>query len=974
MSAFHPASAPSVHGERCSPQGSHVFADVPRRRGGFRSLARRVRRNGTVVIAAALVCLVGGAARADVKTGQAALQKGQWEDAEKEFKASLELEKGPAYLGLAEVYQVTGRYPEAIQAATEASLVPATKARALCLAGEVFRETGKADDALKMFRAAMGADATSTPASLRARLYLGITLHDTGKAAEAQKTFTQFIQDFNNRKIDANRADHLTYTAVAAKYLQAWQDANDTFQEALDKDPEFQLANLEWGELFLAKYNAQEAAKCFQAVLKQNRSLPRALVDMARLQVETSYNTIAATRLSDEALKINPKYVPALNVKARLALDDEEFAQAEALLKQSLEVNPVDLEALALQGASRYLQDDPAGYEAARQKALAQNPRYSDFYFLVGELAVRHHRYAEGVQLNRQAVALDPKNTNALAALGANLLRLGLAHEAEGLKFVNQAFKLDGFNVRTFNTLNLYENVIAKEYETVPGPVFSLRLNKKERPLLSRYVPRLMASAWDNFVKKYGFTPKHPITVELFTERQHYGARTIGLPEFGAQGTCFGELITAMSPASAEADWEQVLWHELAHVFHLQLSQNRVPRWFTEGLAEYETNVTRPYWKREHGREIYLSLRRGDLWKISELSSAFTRPNRPNGVVIAYQQSSLVVHYLAETYGFPKLVEALKLYGKGQHDAEVLPAITGKPVEKLDEEFRGYLRRRFAYYEKGFFFDPGAYADGAKLKAEAEAKPKDAGAQAAYAAALLARQPMEAAAAARKALEIEPAEPLARYVLAEALLRTKEMEAAALEFERLLTEGVDGYPIRFALGRLAAMAGSVEAAAMHLNAAKKWDPDRGEPYAILMGLYEAKELRDELLKETEAYLEVQEHDHDSARLLIDRFSIDGRWEDIVRVAPRVLGITPMESYVHHQYGLALAKLKRPREAIFELESALIGGVRKPASLRGVLAKQYLALGDKARAKAVAQQALKEDPKNVDAAQVLKQIP
>ena len=31
------------------------------------------------------------------------------------------------------------------------------------------------------------------------------------------------------------------------------------------------------------------------------------------------------------------------------------------------------------------------------------------------------------------------------------------------------------------------------------------------------------------------------------------------------------------------------LWHELGHVFPIQMSKNHVPRWFTEGLTEYET-------------------------------------------------------------------------------------------------------------------------------------------------------------------------------------------------------------------------------------------------------------------------------------------------------------------------------------------------------------------------------------------------
>jgi hypothetical protein len=546
-----------------------------------------------------------------------------------------------------------------------------------------------------------------------------------------------------------------------------------------------------------------------------------------------------------------------------------------------------------------------------------------------------------------------------------------MAKEAEGLKYVDQAFKLDGFNVRTFNTLNLYEEIIAKEYETVPGEVFTYRFNKKERPLLNRYVPPLMNQAWDLYVKKYGFAPKHPITVELFTERQHYGARTIGLPELGAQGTCFGELITAMSPASAEASWEEVLWHELAHVFHLQLSNNRVSRWFTEGLAEYETNVARPYWKREHNRELYLSLKRGDLWKISELSAAFTRPDRPNGVVIAYHQSSLVIHYLVEKYGFPKIVEALKLYGQGKHDDQVLTTITGKSLDQLDAEFRAFLTQRYTQYAQGFLFDPPAASESARLKQEATDRPSDAAAQAAYAATLL-KDADAAQVQARKALGLDPKNTLARYILAETLSAANP-NAARTEYETLLQQGTDGYAIRIALGRLTAMGGDADTAIKHLIEAKRWDPDRVEPYALLIQIYEAKERRADLLKETEAYLDLQEHDHDASRLLIDRYAQEKQWADVARVAPRVIGITPTETFVHQQYGLALVNLNRPKEAIYELESALTAGVRKPGPLRATLSKQYLLTGDKVKAKAAAEQALKEDPTNPDAAEVLKKL-
>ena len=62
--------------------------------------------------------------------------------------------------------------------------------------------------------------------------------------------------------------------------------------------------------------------------------------------------------------------------------------------------------------------------------------------------------------------------------------------ETEGVAALRRAWQKDHFNVRVFNTLNLYEKEIATSYETVEGTPFRIRYHKDERAILSRYVPR----------------------------------------------------------------------------------------------------------------------------------------------------------------------------------------------------------------------------------------------------------------------------------------------------------------------------------------------------------------------------------------------------------------------------------------------------------------------------------------------------
>ena len=86
---------------------------------------------------------------------------------------------------------------------------------------------------------------------------------------------------------------------------------------------------------------------------------------------------------------------------------------------------------------------------------------------------------------------------------------------------------------------------------------------------------------------------KGPILVEIFPEHDDFAVRTIGLPGIdGALGACFGRVVVdgladaRVSPG--EFSWHATEWHELAHVFTLQLSNYRVPRWLTEGISVFE--------------------------------------------------------------------------------------------------------------------------------------------------------------------------------------------------------------------------------------------------------------------------------------------------------------------------------------------------------------------------------------------------
>ncbi len=88
----------------------------------------------------------------------------------------------------------------------------------------------------------------------------------------------------------------------------------------------------------------------------------------------------------------------------------------------------------------------------------------------------------------------------------------------------------------------------------------------------------------------------------------------------------------------------------MTHVITLQMSNQRIPRWLTEGISEYEETQARPDWGREMEIPFAMALERGKTLKLADLNSGFTRPDT---IALAYYEASLLVDHIVRTYGEP---------------------------------------------------------------------------------------------------------------------------------------------------------------------------------------------------------------------------------------------------------------------------------------------------------------------------------
>jgi len=908
------------------------------------------------------VCASANLARADLATGRDKLTAGDYKTAIAELGKVTGKDRPAARILLARAQLAIGDYSGA-----EATITPLTAGttkeaiEAHLVLDRVRRTTGRNAEARKDLEQLL----KDHPDDRAIRTALGVLRHDQGDMVGAKALFDQTIHEFDTKKLDLNDADALFQLAEAARYTSQFELANDSYRAALKIKPQLIDAGLAWADLFSRKYASELAEQTIEEVFKVNPNEPDAHAAMAGVITETSYDLQSVKHHLEAALAVNPKNTRALKVRASLEIDNSQWDVARATLDQVLAIDKEDVEAIAMKATIAWLRDDTAGYKALEQQALAIDPAYAELYRIVARSAVREHRYVAAIDLEKQAIKLKPDFYEAMAGAGLGYLRLG--NEKEGLEWLDKAYRGDGYNVRTVNTLNLFEQTIPKEYSFETTKDFKIRFHNDEKAGLSRYLEPTMERAFADMVKRYGFTPKTPVTLELYADKTNYAVRTAGLPDIAALGVCFGQVITAMSPATGDLNWGMVLWHELGHVFAIQLSNSRVPRWFTEGLSEYETLIARPDWRRENDADLYGAMANNTLPSIGALNSEFMQPDT-NAVVVAYFLSAVTVEWLARSYGFPKIVEALKLYGKGQETPEVLKAITGKTIAQLDVEFRKYLEIRLAAYAGTFKLPTRGFDDVTKLEIAADAAPRDAKAKANVALGYYyGGDADKAGAAAQAAVALDPKQPIARYILAEIAVHQGDAAKAKQLYVGLIADGHDSYDLRTRLAQLAEGAGDATEAEKQLCAAKKLDPERSYPYQALAEMYEKQGKQAQALVETEHYAFLEQMELAPLKKLVVEYGKLANWPKVRTYGEMATFINPQDAEILGTLGRAYVELKQYDKALFTFDSMLVANPppRRPALVHLGRARAYAAMKKLPEARAAIAQAMKTEPENAE---------
>jgi tetratricopeptide (TPR) repeat protein len=625
-------------------------------------------------------------------SGKEALRAGDYAEARQQFEAVLKSASGTeaAQMGLLQALRETGAYDEAAKRADAFLAAKESSAGVQLERGRVAVAQGQYEAAEKHLRRAVALGGAGRTTALRE---LAATLELIGRRSEAESVWNSIIDLYRRRQLKGSQ--ELGDAAFAAWKLDYHQDAKDIFIDATSPGAgEVSLESLSnFGYLFLEKYNATDATGVFRDCLKINKAYPPALLGIALVKkFEGAGDVVEPARAT---LKINPNYVPAMNLLASVAIEEEDLERGMREIRRALAVNPNDLESLSLEAVCRQFQGDAGRFAELERRILAINPAYGQMYYILAENLVMRRKYQEAVDLNRKAIELDPRLWGAHAGLGMNLMRVGALQQ--GREALRRAFEGDPFNVWAYNTLDLLDQM--DKFAQVDSEHFTFKMDPEDRPVLTPYATRLAEEVYAKLSQRYGFTPQGPIQIEIFPDHGGFAVRTLGLPGLGALGVCFGKVVALDSPRARKQgsfNWGSTLWHEFAHVISLQMTNHNIPRWFSEGISVYEERRARPGWGDQLTAAVLRAYKEGRLLKVSELNAGMMRPKHPEQVGLSYYQASLVCELIEERFGFEKLRESLKLFAQNKTTDEVFRQTLGWDTARFDSEYAKFLDARLA--------------------------------------------------------------------------------------------------------------------------------------------------------------------------------------------------------------------------------------------------------------------------------------
>ncbi|MCH8241218.1 MAG: tetratricopeptide repeat protein, partial [Planctomycetes bacterium] len=690
----------------------------------------------------------------------------------------------------------------------------------------------------------------------QARLLFAQMLETTGKHAAALKAYHWFERQLLSRAdlprdaewvtataLGLLRYSVLTQTNVVSRTKHVLHEMLQTAYERIDRTS--WPARIAAADLLREKFNNDPEDGCladYRAALRINPNLCEAHVGLGEIALQDWEFEDVETHAT-AALDTNPNFPPAIHLLAKNHILERKYDMASEKCRRALEINPNDLVALSLKAAAAACRFDDKEVAILERRISEINPRCAVFHQILGDALSGIRQYAASEARYKKAIEFDPTNANVHTELGMMYMQWGLEEKARDV--LDVAWELDPFNRRTKFTLDLLDSL--QRFARHETEHFIIRFDPQKDPGIGPFVANYMESIYEEVTGDFDTTLIDKTLIEIFPTQRSFAVRITGKPWIPTVGACSGRIIALASPRPDPAlmgpfDLSRVLKHEFAHTVTLAATKNRIPHWFTEGLAVLTENAERPF---DWWELIAEAVRRDELFTIESINWGFMRPRKPTDRQLAYAQSEMVCEYLIERFGYDVLSKMIAWYRDGFTNEEVIRLKLGLETADFDRDVQRWIREEVA--KLGFDLTPPEEV--AAIRAQIEKEGETASLLGRLANAEWDADDAEKAlATAQRALEADENEPRGLEVVARVygeLLEGKlpDAERSAYEEEllpilqRLRKVDPHGWTAPKLLSRISLMRKDWDQAVESLQLLQRLCPIDPESWQGLAGIY-----------------------------------------------------------------------------------------------------------------------------------------
>jgi tetratricopeptide (TPR) repeat protein len=600
-----------------------------------------------------------------------------------------------------------GRNDQAITALSPVSI--AADGKAQVLHADALMNLGRNDEALALLEQHL----KDFPDSLGGHFASGQLFEKIGDIDSARTAYAWFVKGDSNlfdrwESQQEKGFDDAEDVVTIGRAVDRWAamsmaykttpDLNDSllnlFVKAYDViDRDYWPAHVAAAEYWQAHDNAHAAEEELEAAALGNPHDLRALRLKARIAL-AQFNFDACDQVVEMMRELDPDSIDADLLEARNLLAQRTPENALRPVQRVLAKQPKNLDALGLLAAVDALELHDDQTRAVLEQIDAMAPDEATAYEEVARQLGAMRQYPRSEAMYKIAVQRAPWWTAARNGLG--LLYTQSGDEDSARITLEAAHALDPYNLETTNYLRLLDEM--DKFARSQTAHFTVLYDATADPIIPLYFGDYLETVYKAVTSDFQTEPAVKTFIEVFPTHDAFSVRTTGAPWIGTVGASTGRVIAMVSPRKGEMtmgafNWAQVLRHEFTHTVTLAATDNRIPHWFTEGLAVWEEHSPLRW---EWIPMLYQAVNNNGLFTLDNLNWGFIRPRRPIDRQLAYAQSLWTCTYIEKTYGHQAILKMLAGFKDGLSQDEIFPKVFGKSVSEFSEEFQNWTRKQVA--------------------------------------------------------------------------------------------------------------------------------------------------------------------------------------------------------------------------------------------------------------------------------------